>query len=92
MTAGFAGSAFAILRVDSSPESGQHKIPRIRARTKPVNPSHRMSPASRGWFAPVSGAVFVAMICPLKQFSPPANAGLFVKFLRCGPRRQLTLF
>jgi hypothetical protein len=60
---GLAGSALAVLRSDSSAESGQHMIPRSRARTKPVNPSHRMSPASLRRLAPMIGAALVAIIC-----------------------------
>jgi len=61
---GLAGSALAVLRGDSSAESGQQMIPRSRARTKPVNPNHRMSPASLGRLAPMIGAAMVAIISP----------------------------
>jgi hypothetical protein len=61
---GFAGSALAVLRGDSSAESGQNTIPRSRTRTKPVKPSHRMSPASLGRLAPMIGAALVAIISP----------------------------
>jgi hypothetical protein len=61
---GFAGSALAVLRGDSSAESGQHMIPRSRARMKPVNPSHRMSPASLGRLAQMIGVALVAIVSP----------------------------
>jgi hypothetical protein len=61
---GISGEAIAVLRADSSAESGQHMMPKIKARTSPVNPSHRMSPASLGRFSQVNGAALLAMICP----------------------------
>jgi hypothetical protein len=79
---GLSGAVLAVLRGDNSAESGQHMIPKIRARTSPVNPSHSMSPASLGRLAPMIGAALVVMICPLMKFSPLGNAGAFIKFQR----------
>ena len=63
-----AGDWFAAasggLCTDKAAESGQHTITKITAKTKAVNPSHRTSPASLGWLAPMTGTALVAIIYP----------------------------
>jgi hypothetical protein len=64
LAAGRFAAASGGLCTDKAAESGQHTITKIAVKTKAVNPSHRTSPASLGWFALITGTALVAIIYP----------------------------
>ena len=88
LAAGWFAVGSGGLCTDKAAESDQHTITKIAVKMKAVNPSHRTSPASLGWLAPITGTALVAIIYPFVIVPAEIGYGLFVKLNRGSHRER----
>ena len=87
LAAGRFAAASGGLCTDKAAESGQHTIAKITAKTKAVNPSHRISAASLDRLGPMNWVASVSIIHTSWLSPPPRNAGVLIKLIKVAPAR-----